>query len=103
MKLNTDQINAVDFLYKTYGRTEITRSEINDLVKQGKLKNTSCLKSDQYKVKRGVYSLPIEGNDFSPNLTNVPLEEEQPKTDTVSQAAYVASSLTGNIVPTKDP
>ena len=103
MKLNTDQINAVDFLYKTYGRTEITRSEINDLVKQGKLKNPSWLKSDQYKVKRGVYSLPIEGNDFSPNLTNVPLEEEQPKTDTVSQAAYVVSSLTGNIVPTKDP
>ena len=103
MKLNTDQINAVDLLYKTYGRTEITRSEINDLVKQGKLKNPSWLKSDQYKVKRGVYSLPIEGNDFSPNLTNVPLEEEQPKTDTVSQAAYVVSSLTGNIVPTKDP
>ena len=103
MKLNTDQINAVDFLYKTYGRTEITRSEINDLVKKGKLKNPSWLKSDQYKVKRGVYSLPIEGNDFSPNLTNVPLEEEQPKTDTVSQAAYVVSSLTGNIVPTKDP
>ena len=41
MKLNTDQINAVDLLYKTYGRTEITRSEINDLVKQGKLKNPS--------------------------------------------------------------
>ena len=76
MKLNTDQINAVDLLYKTYGRTEITRSEINDLVKKGKLKNPSWLKSDQYKVKRGVYSLPIEGNDFSPNLTNVPLEEE---------------------------
>ena len=103
MKLNTDQINAVDFLYKTYGRTEITRSEINDLVKKGKLKNPSWLKSDQYKVKRGVYSLPIEGNDFSPNLTDVPLKEEQPKTDTVSQAAYVVSSLTGNIVPTKDP
>ena len=51
MKLNTDQINAVDLLYKTYGRTEITRSEINDLVKQGKLKNPSWLKSDQYKVK----------------------------------------------------
>ena len=103
MKLNTDQINAVDLLYKTYGRTEITRSEINDLVKQGKLKNPSWLKSDQYKVKRGVYSLPIEGNDFSPSFTDVPLKDEQPKTDTVSQAAYVVSSLTGNIVPTKDP
>ena len=103
MKLNTDQINAVDLLYKTYGRTEITRSEINDLVKKGKLKNPSWLKSDQYKVKRGVYSLPIEGNDFSPSFTDVSLKDEQPKTDTVSQAAYVVSSLTGNIVPTKDP
>ena len=101
--LNNDQLNQVELLYKHYKKTDLTRSEINDFVKSGKIKNPSWLKSDQYKVKRGVYSLPIEGNDFSPSFTDVPLENEQPKTDTVNQAAYVVSSLTGNIVPTKDP
>jgi len=107
--LNTQQIEQVELLYKTFGRTDITRAEINSLVDTGKMKNPSWLKSNTYKIGRGVYSLPIEGNDISPNLTNVPLEEEQPKTqkadvsETVNQAAYIVSSLTGNIVPTKDP
>ena len=34
-KLNNDQIQQVELLYKTFGRTEITRSEINDFVKSG--------------------------------------------------------------------
>ena len=95
-------------LYKTFGRTDITRAEINNLVKKGKIKNPSWLKSDTYKVSRGVYSLPIEGNDFSPTLKDVPLTEETPKTETapvtevVNQAAFIVSSLTGNIVPVKD-
>jgi len=107
-KLNNDQMQQVELLYKTFGRTEITRSEINDLVKSGKIKNPSWLKSDTYKVSRGVYSLPIDGQDVSPTLKDVPLENEQPKTqkadvsDTVNQAAYVVSSLTGDIVPAKD-
>ena len=107
-KLNNDQMQQVELLYKTFGRTEITRSEINDLVKSGKMKNPSWLKSDTYKVSRGVYSLPIDGQDVSPTLKDVPLENEQPKTqkadvsDTVNQAAYIVSSLTGDIVPAKD-
>ena len=107
-KLNNDQMQQVELLYKTFGRTEITRSEINDLVKSGKIKNPSWLKSDTYKVSRGVYSLPIDGQDVSPTLKDVPLENEQPKTqkadvsETVNQAAYIVSSLTGDIVPAKD-
>ena len=86
--LNTQQIEQVELLYKTFGRTDITRAEINELVKSGKIKNPSWLKSDTYKVSRGVYSLPIEGNDISPNLTNVPLEEEQPKTQKTTKIKY---------------
>ena len=62
--LNNSQKEAVELLFKTYGRTDITRAEINSLVQDGKLKNPSWLKSDKFKVSRGVYSLPIEGNDF---------------------------------------
>ena len=108
-KLNAQQNEQVELLYKTYGRTDITRAEINSLVDSGKMKNPSWLKSDTYKIGRGIYSLPIEGNDLPSNLTDLPLKEEQPKTEkadvseTVNQAAYIISSLTGNIVPTKDP
>ena len=100
--LNELQTAQVEALYKKYGRTEISRSEINDFVKSGEISNPSWLKSDKYKVSRGVYSLPIAGNDFSPSLTDVPLVEE-PVNEVVSKAAFVVSSLIGNIVPDKDP
>ena len=106
--LNTEQIQQTELLFKHFGKTELHRTEINDLVKQGKIKDPGWLKSDTYRVSRGVYSLPIEGNDFSPNLKDIPLTEEKPKTQTapvtevVNQAAFIVSSLTGNIVPVKD-
>ena len=100
--LNATQTAQVEALYKKYGRVEISRSEINDFVKSGEISNPSWLKSDKYKVSRGVYSLPIAGNDFSPSLTEVPLVEE-PVNEVVSKAAFVVSSLIGNIVPDKDP
>ena len=107
--LNTEQIQQVEALYKHFGKTELHRTEINELVYSGKIKDPGWLKSDDYRVSRGIYSLPIDGNDFSPSLKDVPLTEEKPKTqtadvnETVNQAAYIVSSLTGNIVPTKDP
>ena len=101
--LNELQTAQVEALYKKYGRTEISRSEINDFVKSGEIKNPSWLKSKKYLVSRGVYSLPIAGNDFSPTLTDVPLVPEEPKEPVVAKAAFVVSSLIGNIVPDKDP
>ena len=100
--LNELQTAQVEALYKKYGRVEISRSEINDFVKSGEISNPSWLKNAKYLVSRGVYSLPIAGNDFSPSLTDVPLVEE-PVNEVVSKAAFVVSSLIGNIVPDKDP
>ena len=100
--LNELQTAQVEALYKKYGRTDVTRSEINDFVDAGEIANPTWLKNDKYKVSRGVYSLPIVGNDFSPSLTDVPLVEE-PVNEVVSKAAFVVSSLIGNIVPDKDP
>ena len=106
--LNQDQLNQVEVLYKHYKKTDLSRSEINALVKEGKIKNPSWLKQDQYKVARGVYTLPVDGNDISSQVkeeiqSELPKNETAPVNDTVSQAAYIVSSLTGNIVPTKDP
>ena len=105
--LNQDQLNQVELLYKHYKKTDLTRSEINDFVKSGKIKNPSWLKQDQYKVARGVYSLPIEGNDISSKVkeeiqSELPKNETAPTVDTVNKAAFIVSSLTGNIVPAKD-
>ena len=105
--LNQDQLNQVEVLYKHYKKTDLSRSEINALVKKGTIKNPSWLKQDQYKVSRGVYSLPVDG-DISPKIkediiSELPKEETAPAVDTVNQAAFFVSSLTGNIIPTKDP
>ena len=100
--LNTKQIEQVEALFKHYGRVEISRTEINNFAKTGEITNPEWLKTDAYKVSRGIYSLPIAGNDFSPTLTDVPLVEE-PVNEVVSKAAFVVSSLIGNIVPDKDP
>ena len=105
--LNNDQLDQVEILYKHYKKTDLSRSEINALVKKGTIKNPSWLKQDQYKVSRGVYSLPVDG-DISPQIkediiSELPKEETAPAVDTVNQAAFVISSLTGNIIPTKDP
>ena len=105
--LNQDQLNQVEVLYKHYKKTDLSRSEINALVKKGTIKNPSWLKQDQYKVSRGVYSLPVDG-DISPKIkediiSELPKEETAPAVDTVNQAAFIVSSLTGNIIPSKDP
>src|SRR6056300_484010 len=95
--LNTSQKEQVSVLYKHYNKDTLTRGEINALVSKKKIKNPSWLKTDKYKVDRGTYKLPVDGK---------PTENEQlmetPVADTKTEAAYVVSSLTGNIVPQKD-
>src|SRR6056300_92288 len=95
--LNTSQKEQVSVLYIHYNKDTLTRGEINALVSKKKIKNPSWLKTDKYKVDRGTYKLPIDGT---------PTENEQlmetPVADTKTEAAYVVSSLTGNIIPQKD-
>jgi len=105
--LNNEQLKQVELLYKHYKKTDLTRSEINDFIKIGNIKNPSWLKQDQFKVARGVYALPIDG-DISPKIkediiSELPKTETAPVNETVNQAAFIVSSLTGNIVPDTDP
>jgi len=97
MDLNVKQKSVVDTLYKTYKSDTVTRAQINDLVKKKKIPNPSWLKSDTYKVDRGVYKLPLKNDD-----TNV--VESTPKVESTNdtKAAYIVSSLTDNVVPQKD-
>ena len=96
--LNTSQKEQVSVLYKHYKSDTLTRAEINALVSKKKLKNPSWLKTDKYKVDRGTYKLPLEGKPTeNEKLMETPVEA------TKTEAAYVVSSLVGDIVPKKDP
>ena len=97
MELNVNQKSVVDVLYKHYKTDTVTRSEINDLVKKKVIKNPSWLKSDKYKVGRGVYKLPM-GSDETEKIETKAVET--PKSDT--KAAYIVSSLTDNVIPASD-
>ena len=94
--LTTDQKSFVNAAYKYYNKDILTRGEINSFFKKEGFKNPSWLKNDKYKVERGTYKLPLD---------NQPTENEKIMDTGESkktEAAYVVSSLTGNIVPSKD-
>ncbi|MGA0213795.1 MAG: AAA family ATPase, partial [Pelagibacteraceae bacterium] len=99
MELNVKQIQTVKVLYDTYKTETVTRAQINALVKKKKISNPSWLKSDTYKVDRGVYQLPLDNK--TPDVKTVETVET-PKVDD-TKAAYVVSSLTDNVVPSLIP
>ena len=95
-ELNEKQKSVVEILYKTYNSETVTRTQINNLVADKKISNPNWLKTDKYKVSRGLYKLPLSADEVVTD--NDEVETEQSK----SQAAYVVSSLTDNVVPQKD-
>jgi len=97
IELNENQKSVIKVLKNTYKKDTVTRTEINDLVKKGKISNPSWLKSDKFKVDRGVYTLNVDSSadESVEDTTDTKISDE-------SKAAYVVSSLTDNVVPTKD-
>ena len=93
--LNKSQKDFVEKAYAFYKKEVLTRAEINDFYKSEKLKNPSWLKADEYKVGRGTYRLPMANSKSSKveKTTDIEIKKE---------AAYIVSSLTGDIVPKKD-
>ena len=105
MKLDNNKKELVENLFAEYGKTELTRSEINEYIGKNSLPNPSWLKSNTYKIARGIYSLPVDGNDISPVIKQEVQKskvEKAESVDTVNKAALIVSSLTGDIIPTKD-
>ena len=95
--LTTDQKSFVNDIHSFYKKDKLTRGEINSFWQKKGYKNPSWLKKDKYKVDRGIYKLPLDKNQTENE--KIMDTSESPKTE----AAYIVSSLTGNIVPTKDP
>jgi len=97
IELNKKQKSVLKVLKDTYKKDTVTRAEINALVKKKVIKNPSWLKSDKYKVDRGVYTLNVDSMD---DTTTVDTTDTKISNDT--KAAYIVSSLTDNVVPQKD-
>ena len=109
--LNTKQQEFVDYAVKKFGSNELTVSELKEANKHFGCKYAPqwLIKNADYKVGKSLFKLPTEGSEVS-NITNVQsgeaekvLTSKAPESETVSEAAYIVSSLTGDIVPKKDP
>ena len=94
MDLNDKQKNFVDNIYKEYGDIkEVTRKQLEVVYKKHKGQFPRWLTSDKdLRISKGVYKMPGDV------VKNVETKTE----DIKSQAAYVVSSLTDNVVPNKD-
>ena len=111
--LNTKQQEFVDYAVQKFGTAELTVTELKEANAHFGCKYAPqwLIKNADYKVGKSTFKLPTESNMVSNKAsveTTVPetekvLTTKAPETETVSQAAYVVSSLTGDIVPKKDP
>jgi len=99
--LNDNQKIFVEKAYAFYKTDVLSRAQINDFWKKNNLKNPSWLKTDKYKVGRGNYKLPLKETPITESVKEN--EELLQSSADKTEAAYIVSSLTGNIVPQKDP
>jgi len=61
------------------------------------------IKNKDYKVGKSLFKLPVEGDVVKNETPNKETEKILTPVETKKEAAYIVSSLTGNIVPKKDP
>ena len=61
------------------------------------------IKNKDYKVGKSLFKLPVEGDVAKNETPNKEAEKILTPVETKKEAAYIVSSLTGNIVPKKDP
>ena len=111
--LNTKQQEFVDYAVEKFGTAELTVAELKEANAHFGCKYAPqwLIKNADYKVGKSTFMLPTESNMVSTpsNVKEAVPETEKvlttkaPETATVSEAAYVVSSLTGDIVPKKDP
>ena len=105
LSLNDKQQNFVDLVYQTFGNdtTEVTRKQLVEVEKKHKVSFPQWWVSNQdLKIKKGLFKMP-DAVDASKPTAMEEVVEKQPETEIKSEAAYIVSSLTGDIVPKKDP
>ena len=102
--LNTKQQEFVDYAVKKFGTNELTVSQLKDANKHFGCKYAPqwLIKNSDYKIGKSLFKLPTENDVVDSNKDSGESEKVLP-TETKNEAAFVVSSLVGNIVPKKDP
>jgi len=110
--LNAKQKEFVDYAVQKFGTDELTVTQLKEANANfgNKYAPQWLIKNADYKIGKSIFKLPVEGvvanvNSEPSTVSEVkmPKVEKAPETQTVTEAAYVVSSLTGDIVPKKDP
>ena len=108
--LNAKQQEYVDHAKKLFGKTTLSVAELKKANSKFGCKYAPqwLIKNKDYKVGKSLFKLPAEGDDPDQvYLESKPNKEAEkiltPVSETKKEAAYIVSSLTGNIVPKKDP
>ena len=102
--LNVKQKEFVDYAVSKFGTNELTVAQLKEANKHfgNKYAPQWLIKNADYKIGKSLFQLPTEGDVTT--KTDVPATEKvlAPVQNTNTEAAYVVSSLTGNIIPEKD-
>ena len=102
--LNTKQQEFVDHALEKFGTNELTVSQLKEANKKFGCKYAPqwLIKNSDYKIGKSLFKLPTENDVVDSNKDSGESEKVLP-TETKNEAAFVVSSLVGNIVPKKDP
>ena len=103
--LNAKQQEYVDHAKKMFGKTTLTVAELKKANSKFGCKYAPqwLIKNKDYKVGKSLFKLPVEGDVVKNETPNKEAEKILTPVETKKEAAYIVSSLTGNIVPKKDP
>ena len=103
MILNDKQKQFITLCNKEFGEIkEITRKQLIQVDKKYKVAFPQWLVSDKdLKISKGLYKMPSESDDAIVSTVEKTVDNSTPAT-TNKEAAYIMSSLTGNIVPIRD-
>ena len=103
--LNAKQQEYVDHAKKMFGKTTLTVAELKKANSKFGCKYAPqwLIKNKDYKVGKSLFKLPVEGDVVINETPNKEAEKILTPVETKKEAAYIVSSLTGNIVPKKDP
>src|SRR6056300_1027227 len=101
--LNNKQKNFVETAFKMFNKDVLTIDELKQVNQKFGCKYPPqwLCKNKNYKVDKQTYKLPIESDDVKSVTVEKTVDNSTPATSN-KEAAYIVSSLTGNIVPTKD-
>ena len=105
--LNTTQKEFVDYAVTKYGTNELTTAQLKEANQNfgHKYAPQWLIKNKDYKIGKGLFQVPTETGESTATTSGasekvLSSKVETPKINT--EAAYVVSSLTGDIVPQKD-